>query len=166
MLADEIHFCPRCGTAVTQVEHFGRLRPTCPQCNWVYFPDPKVAAAALIVQDQAVLLVARANSPFQGYWTLPAGFVDAGEDPAVAVQRECKEETGLVVQVERLLEVIAGQEHPRGAHILIVYCCVVTGGELQAGDDATGAAFFPLDQLPELAFSSTHRILRQVLNDK
>jgi len=54
-----------------------------------------VAVAVLIERDGKVLLVRRANTPQKGMWTLPAGFVDAGEDPAQAAERECLEETGL-----------------------------------------------------------------------
>ncbi len=135
------------------------MRPVCPVCGWVFFPDPKVAVAALIEQDDRVLLVRRVHPPEKGRWTLPAGFVDAGEDPAQAVVRECREETGLRVQVDGLLDVIAVREHPDGADILIVYRAHALGGELVAGDDADRAAFFPLDELPPLAFTSTRRIL-------
>ena len=162
MQLSEIHFCPRCGTQVIWAERFGRQRPVCPQCDWVFFPDPKVAAAALVLRGDDVLFVRRVNEPFRGLWTLPAGFVDAGEDPAAAAQRECLEETGLHVRVERLLDVIAGQEHARGAHILIVYLCSIEGGDLQPGDDADGAAFFSTSHLPPLAFASTTQILKKI----
>jgi ADP-ribose pyrophosphatase YjhB (NUDIX family) len=140
-------------------ERFGRLRPICPSCGWVYFADPKVAAAVLVEQDGAVLLVRRVNPPFQGLWSLPAGFVDAGEDPARAAERECLEETGLRVRVTGLLEVLAGQEHARGAHILIVYRAEIVSGVITAGDDADRAAFFSRQHLPPLAFASTSLIL-------
>ncbi|MBN2549113.1 MAG: NUDIX hydrolase [Anaerolineales bacterium] len=158
-LEHEINFCPRCGSKLTQAERFGRLRPVCPACEWVYFADPKVAAAALIEQEGRVLLVRRANDPQRGLWTLPAGFVDAGEDPRAAVERECLEEAGLRVRVTALQDVLFGQEHERGAHILIVYRAEITSGDLRPGDDVDRVAFFPLDDLPPLAFSTTYRIL-------
>ena len=162
-VVDEINYCLRCGSRLAQEERFGRLRPVCRSCGWIYFADPKVAVAALIVQNKQVLLVRRANDPQRGLWTLPAGFVDAGEDPAQAVVRECLEETGLHVQVISLCEVIAGQEHPRGAHILIVYQVAVISGSLGAGDDVDGSGFFPLEALPPLAFSTTTKIISALL---
>ena len=159
MHLDEVNFCPRCGSSLQLEEHFGKLRPSCPACRWIYFSDPKVAVALLVVDQGRVLLARRANDPFRGDWTLPGGFVDAGEDPARAAERECLEETGLAVGVTRLLDVIAGQEHPRGAHILIVYQGEVISGTIQAADDAQEVAFFRLDQLPKLAFRSTAKIL-------
>lgn len=159
MIADEVNYCPRCGTAVVHEMRFGRSRAVCPQCDWVYFADPKVAVAALIVQQRKILLVQRVNEPYRGFWTLPAGFVDAGEDPARAVVRECLEETGLEMRVTALLDLLAGQEHARGAHILIVYRGEILAGEMKPGDDADQVGFFDLDELPPLAFSSTQLVL-------
>lgn len=156
---EQIYFCPRCGTKVSQAERFGRLRPVCPQCEWIYFADPKVAAAALVEQEGKVLLVRRANDPKRGLWTLPAGFVDAGEDPERAVERECLEETGLSVQVIGLVDVIFGLEHAHGAHILIVYRASVLSGTLNPQDDVDQVGFFKKDQLPALAFQATQKIL-------
>ena len=159
MIADEINFCPRCGTALEIAERFGKSRPVCPQCEWIFFPDPKVAVAVLVKRGKDVLLVRRANDPARGCWTLPAGFVDAGEDPALAAQRECFEETGLRVKVNGLLDVLSGLEHPRGAHIIIFYSAVIVSGKLAPGDDADRAAFFPENDLPPLAFTTTKKIL-------
>lgn len=162
MLSEQVNFCPVCGTHLAEAERFGRTRPTCPACGWVYFPDPKVAAALLVERDGQVLLVRRANDPQRGLWTLPAGFVDAGEDPARAAERECWEETGYNARVSGLLDVMYGQEHPRGAHIIIFYRGEVLDGTLQPGDDVDRAAFFSLDELPPLAFQTTQKILKSV----
>lgn len=158
-LADQINFCPRCGTAVVPQVRFGREHLVCPECDWIYFPDPKVAAAILVEQGDQVLLVRRAIDPQRGRWSLPAGFVDAGEDPQLAVIRECLEETGLQVRVSGLVDVIFGQEHPRGAHIVLFYRGQVIAGEIQPGDDADAAAFFSRHGLPPLAFASTRKVL-------
>ncbi|MBN1665803.1 MAG: NUDIX domain-containing protein, partial [Anaerolineales bacterium] len=113
----------------------------------------------LVEKEGAVLLVQRANQPQRGRWSLPAGFVDAGEDPARAAERECLEECGLRVRVAGLLDVIAKHEHPAGAHILIAYRGEIEGGQLQPGDDAAAAGFFQRQALPPLAFESTRWIL-------
>jgi 8-oxo-dGTP diphosphatase len=134
---------------------FGAERPECPACGWIYFEDPKVAAAVLVEQDGRVLLTRRVNEPHQGEWSLPAGFVNAHEDPERAAERECLEETGLIVRVTGLIQLIAGQEHERGADMLLLYRAEVTGGKLQAGDDADEVGFFERDSLPPLAFRAT-----------
>jgi ADP-ribose pyrophosphatase YjhB (NUDIX family) len=156
---DEVKFCPRCGSAVIRELRFGRMRPVCPVCGYIHFSDPKVAAAVLIEQDGRVLLVRRVNEPFRGRWTLPAGFVDAGEDPAEAAVRECLEETGLRIRITGVLDVVAGREHPRGADFIIVYSGQVVEGILTAGDDADQAEWFAVQELPPLAFRATEIIL-------
>lgn len=156
---DTAKFCLRCGAPLERQERFGSLRPVCPACGWVMFPDPKVAVGVLVEQQGAVLLVRRVNEPARGLWSIPAGFLDAGEDPVRAAERECLEETGLVVRAAGLIELIAGREHPRGADILLVYRAQITGGALQPGDDADDARFFAREDLPPLAFRATRRAL-------
>jgi len=156
-----IKFCPRCGTEVEYKDKFGMVRPVCPQCRYIHFQDPKVAAAVLVEEGSRVLLVRRANEPFRGLWTLPAGFVNGGENPAEAAVRECLEETGLSVRVKRVLDVISGREHERGADFIIVYIAEVISGELAPADDADAAEWFERNALPPLAFDATQKVLAQ-----
>ena len=118
-----------------------------------------MAAAILLEDGGRVLLVRRVNEPYRGSWSLPAGFVDADEDPARAAERECLEETGLTVQATHVVQVIAGREHPRGADFVIVYGGEVRSGELRAGDDADRAEWFDRLELPVLAFRATQAVL-------
>ncbi|MBE0672881.1 MAG: NUDIX hydrolase [Anaerolineales bacterium] len=154
-----IKYCPRCGAEVVYEDKFGMLRPVCPQCRWIHFQDPKVAAAVLVEEGSRVLLVRRVNEPFRGLWTLPAGFVNGGEDPAEAAARECFEETGLSVHVMQVLDVISGREHERGADFIIVYAAEVLSGELTPADDADAAEWFERNNLPPLAFKATQKVL-------
>jgi 8-oxo-dGTP diphosphatase len=156
---DEVNYCTRCGAPVGRELRFGQVRPVCPECGWIYFADPKVAAATLIEQDGRVLLVRRVNTPFKGLWTLPAGFIDAGEDPARAAERECLEETGLSVAVTGLLDIRSGHEHERGADFVVFYRAEILSGDLAPSDDVDRAAFFERSKLPGLAFESTRFIL-------
>ena len=153
-----INFCPRCGAALTRAERFGQLRPTCPACGYVHFFDSKVAAAVFVEDGGRILLVKRGVDPEQGKWALPAGFIDAGEDPRHAAVREVAEETGLEVRVTRLVDVFHSTRRP-GASIIIVYAAEVLGGTLCPHDDALAAAWFDPDALPELAFESTRAIV-------
>ncbi len=159
MVSGKVRFCPLCGTPTQDQFLFNRMRARCPACHWTHFEDPKVAAAVLVEQDGSVLLTRRVNPPHAGEWSLPAGFVDAHEDPADAAARECLEETGLVVRITGLLKIIAGREHDHGADFVVLYRAEVIGGVLQAGDDADEAAFFPREALPPLAFSATRAAL-------
>jgi 8-oxo-dGTP diphosphatase len=162
MAHTEYKFCPRCTAQLNLEERFGRVRPVCPQCGWIHFVDPKVAAAVLVTQDERVLLVRRVNEPFRGMWTLPAGFVNGGENPAEAAERECLEETGLSVRVKGVYDIISGREHPRGADFIIVYQAEVLGGELKADDDADAVEWFDKEHLPPLAFLATQKVLQSL----
>jgi 8-oxo-dGTP diphosphatase len=165
-LTEDVRYCIRCGNLLVEEERSGRLRPVCPVCDWIYFADPKVAAAALIEREGQILMGRRANDPRRGLWTLPAGFIDAGEDPEQAIVRECFEETGLKVRILGLLDVLYGQEHPRGAHILIAYQVEILSGELQPGDDIDQLGFFSPQDLPPLAFATTGKIIGRLNRDK
>jgi ADP-ribose pyrophosphatase YjhB (NUDIX family) len=121
-----------------------------------------VAAAAVVARDGKVLLVRRALTPGQGRWTIPGGFVDFDEDPAEAVAREVLEETGYRAEVVRLLDVVFGQEHPRGASLVIVYLARLLSDEPAQGMDeqeVDAIGFFAPDQLPPIAFKATQRAL-------
>ncbi|MBI3165129.1 MAG: NUDIX hydrolase [Chloroflexi bacterium] len=154
-----VKFCPRCGTPVERRDKFGAVRPVCPNCRYIHFQDPKVAAAVLVEEGSRVLLVRRINEPFRGLWTLPAGFINGGEDPAEAAARECLEETGLTVRVTRVHDVISGREHERGADFVIVYIAEVVSGEISPADDADAVEWFERSNLPQLAFKATRKVL-------
>ncbi len=153
--------CLRCGARMEERPSYGRSRPVCPACGYIHFEDPKVAAAAVVERDGRILLVRRSFDPEEGRWSLPAGFVDGGEDPQEAAVRECFEETGLRIRVLGLLDVIFGREHPRGASIVIIYRAEAEAGTPVAGDDASEVAFFDASALPPLAFRATERAVRR-----
>ena len=147
-----------CGTKLELRQRTGHMRPVCPNCDYTAYFDPKVAVVVFICQDDRVLLVKRAIDPMKGRWAMPAGFVEAGEDPQAAAQRESLEETSLVVQVDRLLDVFHTVGDGGAADIVIAYAATVIGGELKAEDDAEEVAWFSKDNLPEVVFLPTQRL--------
>ncbi len=155
-------FCPRCAAPLVTRRVVDRPRRACPACGYVHFTDPKVGVGVLVVEDGRVLLVRRAVGPERGKWSLPAGFLDQGEDPAATAAREALEETGLTVVIEGLLDVFYNPPGRGGASIFILYRARRVAGEPVAGDDADEARFFPLDALPDLAFASTQAAIEQI----
>lgn len=153
-------FCPMCGTRLEQRERTGALRPVCPSCDHTVYFDPKVAVVVLIVNGDHILLVKRANDPKKGFWTLPGGFIDAGEDPRAAASREAWEETMLDVQINRLLDVFYTPSDGGLADIVIAYAASVNGGAVQAADDAEAVEWFDRNELPPLAFLPTETIVK------
>jgi 8-oxo-dGTP diphosphatase len=157
-----IVYCPRCGSKMATRRVGDRPRRVCPNCDYVYYTDPKVGVGALVQQDDKVLLVKRSMEPERGKWSIPAGFLDHGEDPRQTAEREVLEETGLRVRVVELLDVFPNPPQQGGASIFILYRAELLGGQIEAGDDAAEAAFFALDELPELAFASTMAAVRSL----
>jgi len=145
------NYCPKCGTALDQQHIHGRLRPVCSSCDFIIYHDPKVAVLAIIIQDDKVLLIKRAQDPGMGKWACPAGFVEYDEEPEGALIREVREETGLLVRIERILAVTPRKDHGL-ANIVISYQATVIDGVLQAGDDAAEARWFSRDEIPEMVF--------------
>ena len=150
-------YCQQCGNSLSLDDAFGRRRWLCKSCNYVHFDDPKVAAGVLIGDGEVVLLTLRNHEPFKGLWSFPAGYVDRGEVVEEAAVREVREETGLEVVLDQLLGVFSRVDDPV---IFIAYSGHAFGGQLRAGDEADEAAYFPLQELPQLAFPHDQDILR------
>ncbi len=162
---EEYAYCPSCAASMTTRLVGDKPRRVCPECNFIYFTDPKVAVGVAVVQDDQILLVRRSMNPGRGKWSLPAGYVDRGEDPKETAVRECFEETNLTVAISGLIDVYHNAASQGGASIFILYQAQLTGGQLQAGDDADAAGFFALDQLPEIAFASTEDVINRLKAD-
>lgn len=150
-----MRFCPQCGHELKQREQAGRLRDTCPVCDFVYYHNPLPGVAVIAEWEGGVVLVQRKFPPHEGEWCFPAGFVEAGESTEQAAARECQEETGLEVAVDDLVGVYSFDHDPPGG-IVIFYTARVVGGVLQAGDDAAEVRPFPVPEMPRLCFR-THR---------
>ena len=157
----EVAYCSRCGTVMVTKVYSGKPRRACPSCGFIHFTDPKVGVGVLVVQSGKVLLVRRTMKPEIGKWSIPAGYLDQDEDPQATAVREAWEETNLQVEIEDLLDVYYNPPQQGGASIFILYRARLIGGQIQAGDDADAAAFFGPDELPELAFASTHDAIRR-----
>ena len=76
----EPKFCARCAAPLEPRHDGGRARPRCPRCGWTYYAKPALGAAVLIEEKGRILLVRRAHEPQRGWWMLPAGYVEYGED--------------------------------------------------------------------------------------
>lgn len=116
--------------------------------------------------EPLVLLIKRANAPFQGRWALPGGYVDLGETVLAAAHRELKEETGLEgIDLIFLGYFDAVDRDPRERTLSLAFWgCVGSAAKAgKAGDDAIDLFWFPVRDLPELAFDHA-LVLSQALN--
>lgn len=159
----DFRYCPLCGQPLAWQDRFGRQRPYCAACDHTIFFDPKVAVVAFVTDGDRVLLVKRMHEPGKGRWALPAGFVDPAEAPADAAARETLEETGLIVQIDGLIDLLHRPDPDGLADIVIAYRAHAVGGTLCAGDDAEGADWFSAAALPDIALVTTERLITRWL---
>lgn len=164
----EFTYCPHCRSELeeTQIEGLARMR--CPGCGFIHFRNPSLGAAVLVRDDDGrVLMVKRGPDVARpGKWSMPAGFVDYGEDVRDAAARELTEETGLVAEIGDPVFAATNYDDPAKVSICIWFAATVTGGELQAGDDAVDAGFFDLDDTPELAFDTDRNLIARLRDER
>lgn len=135
----------------------GRVRQVCPACGFVLYRNPVPAAGVLVEMQGGIVLIQRGQPPFVGWWALPAGYIEADESVEEAAVRECREETGLDVELLELFGVYSFPEGPVHPGLVIFYRARPVDGELRAGDDAQDVAIFAPDGLPEQVAFRTHR---------
>jgi ADP-ribose pyrophosphatase YjhB (NUDIX family) len=152
-------YCPFCTAPLVHRDIAGRSRLACSRCNFVYWDNPKPVAVTLVPKDGGLVLVKRKLPPRDGFWALPGGFIEAYESPADAAVREVLEETGLKVEIDHLIEAIAPAK--RANEILLFFVAKPTTDEPTAGDDAAEVRVFKREDLPEIAFDSHERIIRE-----
>ena len=165
---DESHFyryCPRCGNGLEKRS----LKPNepdrlvCPRCGFVFYIDPKIAVGTVIRSESGrIVLVRRAIEPGYGKWVFPGGYVDRGELLTMAALREAREECGLDVRLDGLINVYS---YAGRAPVIVVYAATAIGGTLCIDDECLESAEFEPSEIPwnELAFRSTQEGLRDYL---
>jgi 8-oxo-dGTP diphosphatase len=122
------------------------------------YPRPALTVDIAIVSREPrprVLLIRRKGEPFAGSWAIPGGFVNESERLVDAARRELAEETGVTVSdLEQVYTAGDPGRDPRGWTVSVVYLAQLDPKTVKpaAADDATEAEWFPLDELPQLAF--------------
>ena len=122
------------------------------------YPHPAVTADCIVFarsdEGMKLLLIQRKNEPCKGKWAFPGGFMDIDETTIDAARRELKEETGLVVgELHRVGIFDAVDRDPRERIITVAYYTILDNpAEVSGLDDAAQAKWFPLTELPDLAF--------------
>ncbi len=160
-------FCPLCGADL----ELRNLKPTepdrlvCVQCGFIFYQDPKVAVATIIRDERDhIVMVKRAIEPGYGKWVIPGGFVDRGEEVLAAAMREAREEAGVEIRIDRLLNVYS---YPGVAPVIIVYVATMIGGTLVCDDECLEVRVFAPHEIPwnDLAFRSTQEALKAFLSN-
>lgn len=137
-----------------------------------YPKHPLIGVGAIILRRDRVLMAQRGNAPLKGWWSLPGGLLEIGESLAAGVCREVREETGLEVRPLRVFEIFERiMRDAKGAaeyhYVLMDYLCRVTGGTLQAGDDAAAVEWVRRRDLPKLKITEgTLAVIERAFEDE
>ena len=121
------------------------------------YPHPAVACDCVVFgfdgHDVKVLLIERKNEPCRGMWAFPGGFMNIDEAAEDAARRELQEETGMTLShIWQLGAYSAVDRDPRERVISIVFYSLTRLTEVCGGDDAAAARWWPVSEIPSLAF--------------
>ncbi len=159
-----IKYCIKCGSDLDiRNDREGKLRPHCDSCGWIYYRNPVPAAACIVFKDDQLLIIKRKFEPKAGEWALPSGYIELYDTPAETAVTELEEETGLIGESDISLGHYAGNSPLYDRIISFGYIMKVTGGKLQAGDDAAEACYVNINEIPELAFDSHEYFVEEAL---
>lgn len=159
-----LNSCPLCTKILKTLAIGGRDRLACGACEFVHWDNPKPVTATLVPSDGGIVLVKRKFEPFIDDWCLPGGFMEAREQPEESAIREVYEETGLEVDINKLL----GAFSPgKGINVLILfYLAKRARGRMKAGDDASEVRVFKRSELPSnICFDLHRKMIQQFFQD-
>lgn len=147
-------------------DHFHRKTPdgddherlVCRDCGYVAYENPKIIAGAVVTHGEQVLLCRRAINPQKGFWTIPAGFLEAGEAPHEGAVREAFEEACANIDIKDLLAVYSVR---RISQVHMMYRAVLTEPTFSPGAESLEVQLFNWEDIPwdDLAFPSVHWVL-------
>ena len=97
-------YCSSCGGILSrkQTEQDDRYRSVCGTCGAIHYENPRIIVCCAVCLRDKVLMCRRAQEPGLGQWVVPSGFLEVGESLEQGAARETREETGLIVDPERL----------------------------------------------------------------
>ena len=159
-------FCPMCGGKLNYQNNRGMYRLTCISCTYIFYENPIVGVACIVIDDNGqILLGRRKRGQYKGLWCIPCGFVEYEEDVHSAAVREFKEETNLDVKIIRVYTVNSNFHDPANHTVGIWFLTQVVGGCMKAGDDLDAVNYFNLNNLPPLAFPTDNIVINQIRKD-
>ena len=163
----EFSFCPKCGAGLGRRVVHGLERLVCPDCAFVFWQNPAVGVAVIVLDDTGrVLLGRRSRGAYRGEWCIPCGYVEYDEDVRAAARREFREETGVDVELGEVFAVHSNFHNPSMHTVGIWFRGEPAGGRPSAADDLDRVEFFALDALPgEIAFPTDRLVLEDLRRD-
>ena len=131
------------------------------------YPHPAVTTDCVVFGFDGpqlnVLLIERGGEPFKGCWAFPGGFMNIDETAEQGAMRELYEETGLELQdLKQFGTFTAVNRDPRERVITIAFYALTKKSDVQGGDDAAKAQWFPVDKVPKLAFDHEYILQKAI----
>jgi ADP-ribose pyrophosphatase YjhB (NUDIX family) len=162
-----MNYCSSCGarveTKVPEGDTFPRF--VCTECHTIHYQNPRIIAGTLPVWQDQVLLCKRAIAPRQGYWTLPAGFLENSETIAAGAARETMEEANAQVSDLSLYSVFS---LPHISQVYTFFKADLEGPSYSSGPESLEVELFFEQDIPwdELAFPVITQTLQHYFNDR
>jgi 8-oxo-dGTP diphosphatase len=122
------------------------------------YKNPALTVDTIIIDDGKVVLIKRLNEPYKDHWAIPGGFVEYGEKVEDAAIREAKEETGLDIELIKLVGVYSDPNRdPRGHTVTVAFTSKITGGKLKSDSDAKDAKFIEIESISDMDLAFDHK---------
>jgi ADP-ribose pyrophosphatase YjhB (NUDIX family) len=130
-----------------------RDRLVCADCGFVQYENPKIVVGSVATWQDRILLCRRAIDPRRGYWTLPAGYLELGEEATAGALREAWEEARARLEIDQLLAVYTIR---RLSQVQLIFRARLVDGAIEAGPESQEVGLFAWQEIPwaDLAFPS------------
>jgi 8-oxo-dGTP diphosphatase len=152
-------YCPKCGGRLKYRNHSERERLTCTVCAYVFYENPVVGVAVIVLDQEGRILLGKRNGSYSGLWCIPCGYVE------YAAAREFNEETNLDIKINKVYTVQSNFHNPETHTVGIWFLAEVVGGELKAQADLDEMGYFNLVSPPALAFPTDALVIEKLWNE-
>ena len=167
-MVETMNFCSHCGAKVSLKIPDGDNLPrhVCDACGAIHYLNPRIIVGCVPEhEDGRILMCLRAIEPRQGFWTVPAGFMENGETLEQGAARETQEEALANVEVGSLLAVV---NIVRVNQVHIFFRAHLIGDTYGAGEESLKSMLYEENDIPwdQIAFPSTEFALRRFFGDR
>lgn len=153
-------YCPKCGGKLEYRHDQELLRLTCIACSNIFYENPVVGVAAIVMnENRQILLGRRKGGMYHDLWCIPCGYLEYYEDVYDGIKREFKEETNLDIDIQQVFTVQSNFHNPNCHSVGIWFLARICGGEMEARDDLSELSYFDFDNIPPLAFPTDYKVI-------
>lgn len=158
-----LHFCPHCATPFAPAALPPLARQRCARCGYVHFLNPAPGITIILHSPEGRVLIGKRapKARYGGRWCLPGGYIEWEESFIDTTHREVREETGLEIGVQGIINVVSNLLDDRHHTLVIVLLGVVVGGHMAPGDDLIELCWVDRRQHAQMhyAFAADQRII-------